>query len=119
MEWELTAKIFDYYRGSNQENILTDDENIQKIKNVCSQWNQTGPGFGIQIITIDKKIHRGLAWCIFPYKKKIKYYLEEYHQDKVMINYYEIPFNNIISIKYLGKTNTVRPVINQPLFNHH
>lgn len=119
MEWELTTKIFDNYRGSNKEKDLADEENIRHIKNVCLQWNKTGPGFGIQIKTIDNKIHQGLAWYIFPDKNKIRYYLEEYQEDKVIINHYEILFEYIIYIKYLGKTNTIRPWINQPLFNHH
>ncbi len=118
MERELTAKIFDDFRQNLKKYQIYDDEIIHYIKDTCLQWNKTGPGFGIQIHTTDNKIHQGLAWYICPYENKIRYYLEESQQNKIIINHYDIPIEKITTIKYLGKTNTVRPWINQTILNN-
>ncbi len=118
MEWELTPKIFDDYRDNLKKFQLPDDQIIDLIKNTCQQWNKTGPGFGLQISTIDNNIHQGLAWYICTHGYKIKYYFEEYQATKVMIVYYEIPLSRVKNIKYLGKSNTIRPWINHSLYKN-
>lgn len=118
MERELIPKVFEDFRENLTKYQLPDDQIIDYIKDICQQWNKTGPGFGIKIQTTDNLIYQGLAWFICPYEDKIKYYLEEYHQDKVIITPYNLAIKDIKNICYLGKSNTIRPWINQPLHNN-
>jgi hypothetical protein len=118
MERELIPEIFDNYRENLKQHQVYDDETTHYIKTICLEWNRTGPGYGIQIQTTDNNTYQGLAWYICPYENKIRYYLEEYQQNKVIINHYDIPIENIKFIKYLGKSNTVRPLLNQPSCNN-
>lgn len=108
MERELIPRVFDDFRENLIKYQQPDDKIIDYIKDICQQWNKTGPGFGIKIQTTNNSTHQGLAWYIYPDGDKIKYYLEEYRQDKITITPYRLYIKDIKNICYLGKSNTIR-----------